>query len=400
MMDKLSFAVIAPEAAARAEIARGLGATGAIRVVTDGSRPEEIEAALRGAGRVGLYVDLSGDPEKALGWIEALAEPKPSVLAGGPADPALILRAMRAGVLAYFPEHRFDGELTRVAQRLQEQAALAAPPKAGHAVAVVGAKGGVGCTTVACELAASLARDGRSVALFDARAYFGDVALHLDLTPAYTLADVAERADDLDGAFLATVAQLHEGSGVHVVAAPLNPEEADGIQAGHLQRALELLRGEFDFVVADLPRITDEAALQCLDKSDLVVLVTTSDVPSLVRAKQHLALLEQLGHGAEKVRVVANRSSRPGVLAGEDPLRAIGVEAAAYVPCDADALEASLASGRPLCAAAPKSKFAAAFAGLAGEIGSRFAPEVEADAKTLAVPVKKKGLAALLRRAR
>jgi pilus assembly protein CpaE len=185
-----------------------------------------------------------------------------------------------------------------------------------------------------------------------------------------------------------------------VVAAPLNPEEADGIQAGHLQRALELLRGEFDFVVADLPRITDEAALQCLDKSDLVVLVTTSDVPSLVRAKQHLALLEQLGHGAEKVRVVANRSSRPGVLAGEDPLRAIGVEAAAYVPCDADALEASLASGRPLCAAAPKSKFAAAFAGLAGEIGSRFAPEVEADAKTLAVPVKKKGLAALLRRAR
>ena len=399
MTDKLSFAVIAADPTVRAEIARGLGTTGAIRVVADGGKPEDVEVALRSAARVGLYVDLSGDPEKALGWIEALAEPKPSVLAGGPADPQLILRAMRCGVLAYFPEHRFDEELTRVALRLQEQAALAAPPKAGHAVAVVGAKGGVGCTTVACELAASLAKEGRSVALLDARAYFGDVALHLDFAPSYTLADVAERADDLDGAFLATVAQPHEASGVHVVAAPANPEEADGIQASHVQRALELLRGEFDFVVADLPRITEEAALQCLDKSDLVVLVTTSDVPSLVRAKQTLALLDQLGHGGEKVRVLANRSNRPGMLAGEDPLQAVGIQPAAYVPCDAGAMEESLASGRPVSVAAPKGKVGSAFAGLAGEIVERFG----ADAETVAAPVKersKRGLKALLRRVR
>ena len=129
------------------------------------------------------------------------------------------------------------------------------------------------------------------------------------------------------------------------------------------------------------------------------MLVTTSDVPSLVRAKQTLALLDQLGHGGEKVRVLANRSNRPGMLAGEDPLQAVGIQPAAYVPCDAGAMEESLASGRPVSVAAPKGKVGSAFAGLAGEIVERFG----ADAETVAAPVKersKRGLKALLRRVR
>jgi pilus assembly protein CpaE len=400
MADKLSFAVLSHDQAVRAEIARGLGATGAIRVVADGAKPEEIENALHGAARVGLYVDLTGGPEKALGWIEALAEPKPSVLAGGPSDPELILRAMRAGVIAYFPEHRFDdGELARVAQRLQEQAAAEAPPKAGHTVAVIGAKGGVGCTSIACELAASLAKRGASVALLDGKAYFGDAAFRFDLSPAHTLAEVAARADDLDGAFLATVALRHDASGVHVVAAPASPEEADGIEAGHVQRSLELLRTEFEWVVVDLPRVTEEAALLCLDRSDAVVLVTTSDVTSLVRAKQHLALLEQLGHGGEKVRVVANRSSAPGLLAEGDPARAVGIAPAVYVPEDAAAMEGVLVSGTPACVAAPRGKVAGAIARLAEEIRGRHAAESETESQDEA-PAARKGLGRFFRRVR
>jgi len=397
MTPKLSFAVLAPEAETRAAIVQGLTATGAIRVVADAGRPEEIETGLRGAAQVGLYLDLSGDADKALGWIEALAEPKPPVLAGGPADPALILRAMRAGVLGYFPGHAFDGELVRLAQRLQEEAAEKAPHKAGHAIAVLGAKGGVGCTTVACELAAGLAKRSGRVALLDGKPYFGDAALHLDFAPAYTLADVAAQADDLDGAFLATVAQRHEASGVHVVAAPASPEDADGISAAHVQRSLELLRTEFDFVVVDLPRITDETTLQCLDKADLVVLVTTAEVPALARARQHLALLDQLGHAGEKVRVVANRASRPGMLSDEDPVKAVGIEAAAYLPDEPQAAADSLATGRPVSCAG-KGKLAAAFGGLTDEIRGRFGATGEAGDEPAAT--SKRGLGRFFRRVR
>jgi pilus assembly protein CpaE len=366
MKDKISFAVLSPIETNRAAIASGLAATGLIRVVADAARPEELETTLQHGGRVGVYVDLSGDPDKALGWIEALTEPKPPVLAGGPADSQVILRAMRAGALGYFPAHEFCEELGRVAARLQAQVAAETPPKQGHVLAVLGAKGGVGCTTVACELAASLVAEGGKVALFDGKAYFGDVALHLDVSPAYTLAEVAAQADDLDATFLATVAHLHVPSGVHVVAAPSSPEEADGVDAGLIERSIELLRGEFDWVVVDLPRITDETTLQVLDKADQVVLVTTPDVPSLVRARQHLALLDQLGHGEDKRKVVANCATRPGLLSDEDPVQAVGLQPVAYVPNDADTMEESLATGKPASVTGgPKCKVAPVFGDLA-----------------------------------
>jgi pilus assembly protein CpaE len=367
MKDKISFAVLSLHESTRAAIAQGLAGTGAIRVVADGARPEELEHALQSAAQIGIYVDLAGEPEKALCWIEALTEPKPPVLAGGPPEPSLILRAMRAGALAYFPEHQFDEELGRVASRLQEAAAAETPPKAGSVLAVLGVKGGVGCTTVAAELAASLARGDGRVALVDAKAYFGDIALRFDVTPAYTLADVAARANDLDGSFLATVAHRHDASNVHIVAAPASPEEADGVEGSHIERSVELLRTEFDWVVIDLPRITDEAALQVLDKADVVVLVTTSDVPSLVRARQHVSLLDQLGHGEDKRRVVANRARRPGWASEGDPLRAVGLEPVAYIPDDPDAMEGALASGRPASMSGQKNGVASAFARLVEE---------------------------------
>jgi pilus assembly protein CpaE len=364
MNDKISFAVLSPRESVRAEIAQGLTGTGAIRVVADGTHPEELEHALQSAARIGIYVDLTEEPEKVLGWIEALTEPKPPVLAGGPSDPSLILRAMRAGALAYFPEHQFDEELGRIASRLQEAAAAETPPKAGNVLAVLGVKGGVGCTTVASELAASLGSGGGRVALVDAKAYFGDVALRFDVTPAYTLADVAARADDLDASFLATVAHRHDVSNVHIVAAPASPEDADGIEGSHVERSVELLRTEFDWVVVDLPRITDEAALQVLDKADAVVLVTTSDVPSLVRARQHISLLDQLGHDEEKRRVVANRASPPNLITDDDSLSAVGLQPVAYIPDDPEAMEDALAGGRPASLPGKKNRVAPVFAQL------------------------------------
>ena len=367
MKDKIPFVVLSPSQSVRAEIAQGLAGTGAIRVVADAAQPEELEHALQGAARIGIYVDLMGESEKALSWIEALAEPKPPVLAGGPSEPSLILRAMRAGALAYFPEHQFDEELRRTASRLQEAVAAETPPKAGNVLAVLGVKGGVGCTTVAAELAVSLGRGSGRVALVDAKAYFGDVALRFDVTPAYTLADVAARGDDLDGAFLATVAHRHDTSNVHIVAAPANPEDADGIDGSHVERSVELLRTEFDWVVVDLPRITDEVALQVLDKADAVVLVTTSDVPSLVRARQHVSLLDQLGHNEDKRRVVANRAKKPGWISDDDPLSAVGLEPIAYIPDDPDAMEDALASGRPASLPGKKNRVASVFTRLGEE---------------------------------
>ncbi len=364
MHDKIPFAVLSTEEPARASIAQSMVATGAIRVVAEASRPEELEATLRGNPKLGLYLDLNSDAEEALDWIEALPEPAPPLLAGGPAEPQVILRAMRAGALGFFPDHQFDDELYRISARLRSQTAAEAPAAMGRAIAVLGVKGGVGSTTVACEIAASLARCGARVAIVDAKTCFGDVALHFDVSPAYTLADVAGHADDLDAAFLATVAHLHQDSGVQVVAAPRDPEEAEAIAACHLERAIELLQAEFDWVVVDLPRITDEISLQILDRAEQTLLVTTTEVTALARAQQHRKILEQLGHGEGKVHLVANRASRSSLLGEEDPFAILGLEAEAQLPDDPAAFSASIESGSPVSAAGP-SKVASAFFELA-----------------------------------
>jgi len=367
MHDKIPFAVLSAEEPARAAIAQSMVATGAIRVVADASRPEELEAMLQNNSRLGVYVDLNGDSEQALGWIESFQEPAPPLLAGGPAEPQMILRAMRAGALGFFPDHQFDEELQRITARLQSQAAADAPSKLGRAVAVLGAKGGVGSTTVACGIAATLARCGGRVAVIDANTSFGDVALHFDVSPTYTLADVAGHSDDLDASFLATVAHLHEDSGVHVVAAPGDPEQAEDIAATHVDRAIELLQSEFDWVVVDLPRITDEISLQILDRVEQTILVTTTEVTALARAAQHRKILEQLGHGEGKVHLVANRASQASLLGEEDPFAILGLEAAGYVPDDSPAFTASIESGNPLPAGG-RGKVAGAFSELVRDL--------------------------------
>jgi pilus assembly protein CpaE len=232
---------------------------------------------------------------------------------------------------------------------------------------VLGVKGGVGSTTVACEIAAALARCGARVAIVDAKTCFGDVALHFDVSPAYTMADVAGHADDLDAAFLATVAHLHEDSGVHVVAAPSDPEEAEAIAASHVERAIELLQAEFDWIVVDLPRITDEISLQTLDRVEQTVLVTTTEVTALARAQQHRKILEQLGHGEGKVHLIANRASRSSLLGEEDPFAILGLKAEAQVPDDPAAFSASIESGSPVSAGG-RSKVASAFFELVREL--------------------------------
>jgi pilus assembly protein CpaE len=365
MTSRIPFAVLSADEDTRAAVARALGATGAVRIAADAASPAGVAAALRGPARTGLYVDLAGDAEALLAFVESLPEPRPPLLVGGPPEPALILRAMRAGALAYFPENELDAELERVAARLQGEHASEAPARRGRTVAVLGAKGGVGTTTVACEVAASLARAGARVAALDAKTSFGDLALRLDATPAYTLADVAARGDDLDAAFLASVACRTE-SGVHVVAAPNDPEEAEAIEPRHVEHGLELLLTEFDFVVVDLPRVTDELSLQLLDRADQVLLVATADVVCLARARQHARLLEQLGHAA-KVRLVLNRSAKPGLLSDDDRFGALGLEPAAFLPEDAAALAASVDAGRPV-SMGKGGKLGAAVAALASAV--------------------------------
>jgi pilus assembly protein CpaE len=363
-MTALSFVVLSP----RKELREALEATGRVEVLAAFPEPERLVAAVRTLRPDGLLVDLGRDAEAAFEALEGLPSPRPLLLVSGPEeDGRAILRALRLGAREYLtPSPDEEAVLRAAVERLLAEEPAGAEPRRGRApvVAVMGAKGGVGTTFLACQIATALARPGARVALVDLNLRLGDVALYFDLQPRYSIAQLASQDSRLDAAYLQTVLVPH-ASGVQVLAAPLQAEEAELVRASHVERAVGLLREDFDWVVLDVSRSWDEASVRALDLADQILLVTVPDVPTLSHARQHLDLLQRLGHAAERVRVIGNRVERRAPVSGRELSSFLGRGLDERVPNDYASALACVNEGKPVFEVAPKSPLTHVLAKLA-----------------------------------
>lgn len=216
------------------------------------------------------------------------------------------------------------------------------PARRGQVITVFSPKGGVGCTTVAVNLAVALqARigSGQKVAVMDGSLQFGDVGVMLNLQPSRSIADLAVRVDELDSDLLTSVLTPHP-SGVKALLAPPHPEAADsvigdGSGEGHrrLQKILEGLRAEFDYVIVDTCSVLNDWTLLFLDEADLILLVITPLIPDIKDARLFLDLADRLGYPKEKLALVINHSDRRTGLRLEQIERAL-MPAIAHIPYD------------------------------------------------------------------
>jgi pilus assembly protein CpaE len=302
-----------------------------------------------------VLVDLGREPHGVLGLIEQIPVPRPTLLVYGPDDKDVILRAMRLGAREYITPGREakDDLLVALERILRERGPEARKGPRAPLIAVMGAKGGVGTTFVACQLAAGLAHRGAKVAMIDGHLRLGDVALYFDLRPRYTITSLATAAD-LDAAYLQTVLASHR-CGVQVLAAPERPEEADVISSGHLEHALAILRTENDWVVVDTPREFDERSVHLLDQASSILVVTTCDVPALNHTRLQLDLLQRLGHSPHRVHVVVNRMDKNAPVQGKEIADFLDRKWDARLPNDYPSASACVNEGRPLWELAPKS---------------------------------------------
>jgi pilus assembly protein CpaE len=190
---------------------------------------------------------------------------------------------------------------------------IAAPRKLGMVIAFAHGKGGVGTTTLAANVAAVLATDGKSVVLLDLNLQFGTAAMFFDLRPRTTIVEFARgdvnRVTEEDFArFLAD----HK-SGVRILAAPPSPEEAELVSVAAVQQAIDLARGGRDAVVLDLATKLDEVTLAALDVSDIVCVVTAPHLAALRSTSDTLAMLTRIGIAEERIVVALVRNSAKGI---------------------------------------------------------------------------------------
>ncbi len=363
-----SFVVFSEEPEFAAEIEKQIAASGAARVVSVISDSRQLLGALKSERPDGLFVDLGHAPHVVLDLLESLPIALPlTVVSGSHTESALILRAMHLGAKHFFPPAPSEAELHAVIVELVRAANPDAADSEGRVVAVMGTKGGVGATVLACQLAASLQELGGRTVIVDLNYPLGDVALHFDVEPTYTLADLVRAEQELDATYIRTILKAHE-SGVRILAGPTHMEDADSIRGIHVERVLPILRTEFDWVVVDVSRSWNDASAAALTIADQILLVALFDVPALNHARQHKKLLEGLVHEESRVRIVGNRHSKANAVTLSDFKRALGSEPDALIPNDYATTAESVNQGRPIGQVASGSAIHKAYRQLAYEV--------------------------------
>jgi pilus assembly protein CpaE len=184
----------------------------------------------------------------------------------------------------------------------------------GKIITVYSPKGGAGCTTLAVNLALTLNNSDTRVALVDGNFQFGDVAVFMNEQGKNTMLDLAPRSDELDPEIVEEVMVKHAASGLHILAAPSKPEQAEKVSSGQFSKVLEYLSQLYAYVVVDTASFLNDVTLTAIDLSDLIVLVTTQDIPSIKNCRLFLDLLQTLGVERGRILFVMNRFDKRIIL--------------------------------------------------------------------------------------
>jgi len=308
-------------------------------------------------------VDFDKDPELALETAEFLRQSfyhKIAILAlSSTADPDLLLRAMRAGYSEFlakpFDSDEFTDTLTRLDQRWS--ATIGRPQNSGKILSFFGAKGGVGTTTLAVHLAMFLVKGfGKKVLLVDNHPQLGHVVLYLGMDGSnhhfYDLVQNVSRLDqDLLRGFIAT-----HPSGLDVLS---SPDVYGGVwktDTDSVERTLEFLSTQYDFVVLDSEASFDDINLAVVALSNWIYLIATPEIGAIRDLSRYVDGLIQNEQATKKLQVVINRYSSHEAVTIEQIEKAVHLPIAFKIANNYSQLVQSINIGEPV-AAASKSEF-------------------------------------------
>ncbi|MGH3471610.1 MAG: AAA family ATPase [Nocardioidaceae bacterium] len=289
-------------------------------------------------------------------------------------DTTVLAEALRAGMREVVEERDLTGVNDAIARAYALHGALTAgsetPGEAagsGILVTVFAAKGGVGKTTVATNLGAAIADNGkRSVCIVDLDLAFGDVSIVLQLFPVHTIADAVGMDSKLDPNVVESLLTDHS-PGLKALAAPVQPDAKERISAGLIGKLLHILKERFDVVIVDTPPAFDEVVLQAFDESDLLLLIGTLDMPSLKSLKVSAETLSLLNHPKDRWRLVLNRADMKVGLTPAEVEKTLNMPITTHIPQSND-VPASINHGKPIVLENPKHPVSQSIRNLANEI--------------------------------
>lgn len=277
-------------------------------------------------------------------------------------DPNVLMEAMHLGVREFIPlpiiADKFVAGLERVAT-------MHGMGKRARIINVIPTMGGCGSTTVACNVAASLTRYGKTV-IVDLDLGKGAVASSFDIRPRYTIGDVMDSGEKLDPQLLDNALALHQHSGVAVLSRPEMPEESQRVGAPGLSRLLGVLGRMYDYVVIDSMMSVDPLYAAAIQAADLNLLVMQLNVPSAKNTERFVGALRRMGIDGTKISIVVNRFVKKGWdIAPEEVERSLGLKISFAIPNDFKNAITAINFGEPVVIRVPKAEMSLALGQLA-----------------------------------
>lgn len=306
-----------------------------------------------------VLMDINMPDMDGITATEAIRKRNPSsqiIILSVQGDPNYMRRAMLAGARDFLTKPPMLDELSAAIHRagqmakeerakttvgviqkpgtggLQSQPGL--PPSFGKLIVVYSPKGGTGCTTVATNLALALHHEDTPVALVDGNLQFGDVAVFLNEQGKNTVLDLTPRADELDPDIVSEVMVTHNASGVKVLAAPSRPELAEGVTGEQFEKVLTYLRQVFSYIVVDTSSYLNDVVLASLDIADIIILITSQDIPSIKSSRAFLSLAEGMKIQSQRILFVLNRYDKRISITPEKIGESLRHEIVGVIPLD------------------------------------------------------------------
>jgi pilus assembly protein CpaE len=308
----LKAAIASSDLESSAQLSAALEQSGAVRSVVQWSIPADRLPDSSAEIPDIVFLDLARDPEPFFVFAAQLRRIYPGIRviacsSAVPPLPSLLLEAMRSGVQDFLAKPVQADPLKKMLRQIVEDSRTKESPSQDKLIVVMGAKGGVGTTTVAVNLGVQLVTFARkNTVLLDFARPLGNAHLLLDLHPKFSIRDAVDSLDRLDKHFLAGLLTKHK-SKLEILGGVTQPEEWQSIDVSALHRAVNVAQNSFDFVLLEMGSQFSSEWISILRMARMILIVSEANVPSLWTLERRLLALKGFGIEPERARIIINR---------------------------------------------------------------------------------------------